>query len=77
DEIARFLNGYTLRENWPQKQLPAGYEDRGDEDLFSAVFAKDQFDDVMRCAFGATRPPKGMGDIVPSPSPSATPSAAY
>ncbi len=73
DEIAQYLNGYTLGENSVQKQLPAEYEGREDEQVFSAVFAKDQFNDVMRCAFGSTRPPQGF-EATTSPSvPAASP----
>ena len=57
-EVATFLTGYTISDNWGQERLPEGYEDRGDERVFSASFAKDQMGAVMRCAFGDESPPK-------------------
>ncbi len=59
EDVARFLNGYTVAENWSRAELPAGYEDRGHENVFSAAFAKDQLDEVLRCRFGRPRPPAG------------------
>lgn len=58
EQVASFLNGYTIEDNWGQDDLPSGYEQRGDERVFSASFSKNQFDGVMRCAFGAGAPPK-------------------
>lgn len=58
EEVAAFLNGYTIAENWEGEELPDGYEDRGDERVFSASFAKAQVDAVMECAFGKASPPK-------------------
>jgi hypothetical protein len=60
DDIAEFLNGYTIAENNNSSKLPAGYEGRGEENVFSAVFASDQYDEVMQCAFGSDRPPEGF-----------------
>ncbi len=57
DDIARFMNAYTIEDNWPKSDLPPGYEDRGDELVFDAAFPSDQIDEVMKCAFGATTPP--------------------
>ncbi len=37
-DVATFLNAYTIRDNWPRDDLPEGYEDRGDEPIFSAAF---------------------------------------
>jgi Type I phosphodiesterase / nucleotide pyrophosphatase len=55
-DVAEFLNGYTIRENY-EGDLPEGYENRGDERVMSAAFAKSDFDDVIECAFGSSRPP--------------------
>ena len=49
DEIARFLNGYTIRDNWPGRELPAGYQSRGDERVFEAAFPSERLDDVISC----------------------------
>jgi hypothetical protein len=59
EDVARFLNGYKIRDNWTG-ELPAGYEDRGDENVLSAAFTRDQFPEIMRCAFGSPEPPPGM-----------------
>ena len=58
-DVARFLNAYTVAENWNDPELPKGYEDRGDENLFAAAFPSDDIDKVMECAFGG-RPPKDL-----------------
>ncbi|MQB00780.1 MAG: hypothetical protein GEU78_10895 [Actinobacteria bacterium] len=58
-DVARFLNGYKIRDNW-SGALPDGYEDRGDENVFSAAFSRDQFPRIMRCAFGSVEPPDDM-----------------
>jgi Type I phosphodiesterase / nucleotide pyrophosphatase len=49
DDIARFLNDYTIADNWGE-ELPDGYEDRGDENIFEAAFSTDDIGDVLRCA---------------------------
>ena len=49
-EISDWLGGYTLRENWAEAELPEGYEDRGDELLFQAVFPTDDVPEILRCA---------------------------
>ena len=55
-EIAEFLNGYTIADNWNERELPAGYEDRGDENVFAAAFPSDWIERVNRCAFGQKTP---------------------
>jgi predicted AlkP superfamily pyrophosphatase or phosphodiesterase len=60
-EIAKFINNYTIQDNWGPQDLPAGYEDRGDERAFSAAFARAQMSTIMRCAFGSEKPPQGTG----------------
>lgn len=57
DEIARYVNSYTIRENWDEPDLPPGYEDRGDENVFSAAWPVSQMEEVMECRFGAPAPP--------------------
>jgi hypothetical protein len=59
-DVAEFSTGYTIAENNSRPELPEGYEDRGDENVFSAAFATDQYDEIMQCAFGTTRPPEGF-----------------
>jgi predicted AlkP superfamily pyrophosphatase or phosphodiesterase len=61
NEIAEFLNGYTIRENWADEELPEGYEERGGENVLSAAFSRADYPAVMRCAFGAEKPPPGVG----------------
>lgn len=59
-DIARYVNSYTVRDNWPEGDLPEGYESRGEEHVFSAAWETPRMDDVMRCAFGSNRPPKSL-----------------
>lgn len=59
DEMATFLNGYTLADNFGGKTLPQGFTERGDESLLSAAFPASRLGDIMRCAFGQARPPSG------------------
>ena len=60
EAIAEFVNGYTIRENWPKPELPEGFAERGDEHVFSAAFLRTQVPEIMRCAFGAPEPPPGF-----------------
>lgn len=50
EDIARFLNGYTIGDNWGEDQLPDGYDGRADELIFEAVWPSDSIDEIMRCA---------------------------
>jgi hypothetical protein len=52
DDIARFVNDYTLAQNWGEEELPPGYEGRAEERLFSAAFPTASMDEVIECAFG-------------------------
>ena len=61
EDVARFLNGYTIRDNWGDENLPEGYGNRGDENILAAAFPSDRIDDVMRCAFDASKPPEEAG----------------
>ena len=49
-DVAGFLNGYTLRENYKEEELPEGYEGRGDENILAAAFPSDRIDAILRCA---------------------------
>lgn len=50
EEVATYLNGYTVAENWPEEELPEGYEDRADEKIFSAAFVTDDLlTEVLPC----------------------------
>lgn len=49
-DVAEFLNGYTLRENFKEEKLPEGYEGRGDENILAAAFPSDRIDAIVRCA---------------------------
>lgn len=57
DEIAEFVNGYTIREDWGEDTLPEGFEDRGDEHVFSAAFLQRHMPEIMRCKFGQVQLP--------------------
>jgi len=59
-DVAEYLNGYTIRDNFGGGgPLPEGYEGRGDDPVFAATFARKQMPEIMECAFGSTRPPRG------------------
>ena len=60
DEIARYVNSYTIRENWDEPELPPGYEDRGDEHIFAAAWPVSQMDEVMTCKFDSPTPPADL-----------------
>lgn len=48
-DVATFLNGYTLAENWPEDSLPKNYADRGHETVLDAAFPADLIGDIERC----------------------------
>ena len=50
DDVAAWLDVYTLRDNWDEPELPKGYEGRGNERLFQAVFPTDDTPEILRCA---------------------------
>jgi hypothetical protein len=60
-DVAEFLNGYRIRDNWGGGELPEGFADRGDENVIAAAWSRRQYADVMRCAFGADQPPPSAG----------------
>lgn len=57
EDVARFLNGYTIADNNKGSKLPEGYEGRGEEPLFSAAIPRSLRKEISRCAFGAPEPP--------------------
>jgi Type I phosphodiesterase / nucleotide pyrophosphatase len=50
EDVARFLNDYTIGDNWGEDELPPEYEGREDEPVFEAVWPSDSIDEIMRCA---------------------------
>jgi len=52
EDIAEFVSRQTIRDNWTGAELPAGYESRGDEAIFSAAFPSERLPDIMKCALG-------------------------
>jgi hypothetical protein len=54
DDIARYLNDYTLGANSPESSVPEDYEERVDERIFSAAFPGSHLQEVMDCAFRGT-----------------------
>lgn len=52
DDVAGFLNSYTIKDNLNDSMLPEGYEDRGEEHVFSAAFPADDIDEALKCARG-------------------------
>jgi predicted AlkP superfamily pyrophosphatase or phosphodiesterase len=50
-DVARYLNDYTIRENWPDgERLPQGYRNRGDERILAGVWAARDLPKVLACA---------------------------
>jgi len=49
-DVAEFLNGYTVRQNFKEPGLPKGYENRGDENVLAAAFPSHRIDSILRCA---------------------------
>ncbi|MDQ3877607.1 MAG: alkaline phosphatase family protein [Actinomycetota bacterium] len=56
DDVARFMNSYTISDNWSGSRLPDGYRDRGNEEIFSAVFPGSRLPEIMACASGSPTP---------------------
>ena len=61
EDVARYLNDYRLEDNWADGDLPDGYDNRTEEQLFAAAFTSEQLPEVMRCAFGTDNPPDVRG----------------
>jgi alkaline phosphatase len=49
EDVATWMNDYRLADNWDD-ELPAGYEDRADEQLMSAAFPTSDLPAIMSCA---------------------------
>ena len=60
EDIAEFLNGYTIADNYAEQELPEGYQARADENVLAAAFPSDKIGDVLECALGSRRPPRGF-----------------
>lgn len=60
DDVARFINAYTIDDNWTETELPRAYRERGNEAVFAAAWPSKRLDEVMECSFGADGPP---GDL--------------
>jgi hypothetical protein len=50
DDVARFLDGYTIADNWSEEELPPAFLGRGDEFVFDAVFPSEDLPAVLACA---------------------------
>jgi Type I phosphodiesterase / nucleotide pyrophosphatase len=59
EEVAEFLNGYTVADNSPE-ELSGAYAERGDEPVFAAAFPGTRLDEIMQCRFGSAEPPDGL-----------------
>ena len=59
-EVARFLNAYTIGENFAGGQLPEGYEGRANEQIFSASFPSSMLPQALDCTLGSRVPPAGF-----------------
>lgn len=55
-DVATFLNGYTIADNYKEDELPSGYEDRGDENVLAAAYPSDRIGAVLECATGSRTP---------------------
>ncbi len=51
-QVARYINDYTLGDNWPEEELPVGYEERAGERVFAAAFPSSELEEFVRCASG-------------------------
>lgn len=58
EEVAAYMNAYTISDNWAGDDLPPGYADRAEEPVFSAAFSPPQMPEIMKCAFGSKQPPR-------------------
>jgi Type I phosphodiesterase / nucleotide pyrophosphatase len=62
ESVARYLNGYSIGENWTRSELPSRFRGREQEPILSAAFTRAQLPAVMKCAFGSPTPPPGSSD---------------
>lgn len=58
EEITDFVNRYTIKQNWAEDELPDGFQERADEQVFDAAFMADDWTRVMQCAFGSRTLPE-------------------
>lgn len=49
DDIATWMNDYRLEDNWDE-ELPAGYEERAEEQVMAAVFPTAALPEIMACS---------------------------
>jgi hypothetical protein len=50
DDVARFLDRYTIADNWPDQELPTAFLERGGERVFEAVFPSEDLPEILDCA---------------------------
>lgn len=50
EDIARYLNGYTIAENSPKGEVPESHSDRKDQLVFEATFPASDLEEVLSCA---------------------------
>lgn len=50
EDVSRFLNSYTVADNWPEDELPEGYLERGEEQVLAAAFPTAALPEIARCA---------------------------
>jgi hypothetical protein len=62
EEVATFVNGYTIGQNSTAKRLPRRFRGRESEQVFAAAWPAGAMDAIMRCRFGRPRPPRATGD---------------
>jgi hypothetical protein len=56
EDVARFLNGFTIEQSWEEDELPEMFRDRAEEKIFEAAFTSEQLPEVMECVFGDDNP---------------------
>ena len=50
EDVAAWMDGYTLQENWPEDELPEAFTGQGEDKLFEAVFPTDELPEIVECA---------------------------
>jgi hypothetical protein len=59
NEVATFVNGYTIGQNDTGSKAESGFQSREEEQLFAAAWPGRRLQAVMRCKFGRPRPDPG------------------
>ena len=59
-DVSRYVNGYTIEDNWPSEELPTDYSGRAEEQVFAAAWPASEMGNVMRCRFGTETPPDDL-----------------